>query len=45
MSCLGCNLIEIETVTLQDGTVVCIACPLFAEEVEAKILDKEFGLD
>lgn len=36
MECLGCNLIEQSTVTLNDERVVCSSCPAYRLECEAR---------
>ena len=36
MECLGCNLIENNAVTLNDGRSVCSSCPMWRVECEAR---------
>ena len=38
MDCLGCNLIEIQPVTLLDGTSVCTSCELWRAECEVRVV-------
>ena len=34
--CLGCNLIEMSSVTLRDGRIVCSSCECWRHECEAR---------
>lgn len=36
--CLGCNLIEMSSVTLRDGRVVCSSCECWRHECEARFV-------
>ena len=38
MDCLGCNLIEMSSVTLRDGRIVCSSCECWRHECEARFV-------
>ena len=41
MDCLGCNLIEMSSVTLRDGRIVCSSCECWRLECEARYVLKK----
>jgi hypothetical protein len=40
LSCLGCNQIETQPVTLPDGRVVCATCPDLGEKITPNYLQQ-----